>query len=891
MYPQYTQGYQQTSVPNPMMPQYQPTVQYQQPMQLMQPMGQPMQPQWNNAPLANQPANVTQTGIPFDQIRQDLANMILQNGSRDALAQALYNDTSFNNFQSGALDKLVTAVALTVDYDARTNPNAPLQQLYSNAIREVYDIAWAARIQNMPQIANDPNNAQLVQYCNQMIQLGNQRKQLFQQSGMLAQRPVQPVQSWQMNNGYNNGYQQYGQYNRAPTVGATSPSPMYQPTGPQYNQTSYYNNRNDDVSDAHTLRTVNTSDLAKALKGSKYGGGSGVTQQPTPTYQTNQANQTNNTSNNFTPTVPAGSQPVRNMPVLPNQILKSDDNIVYGQQMLTPQPLSQGSEQETLLPTMEEIRNNIQRVDISSPTFWAEVQQDEYAEQNKIDPRKLGLKEDEVRYLTKNEARALIKQGLRCEEYHPMILISADPLINALHFVLTKDNKIRQVITRLDENGVQMERSVHDDILAPIRNSSRMKQIIKEGKHRRFMTTTSGGVVYDRFKTSRIVLPEALKEASRHILEEKLEGEAKQKVIDEAFEKFKKTFERELEQDYNGVAQFIANNTPEDSEEEVLPTEIELPTEEREERMKNRLEQYAEINTGEIITLMNVFDTTNRRNQDTLTENAPLIQDSVIHDVFEPNEIIHVFNTPEERRKIVDVLKPLYWSTEPDKDYFEELKKFDPEQFMKQLEGKVPSELYERFNLYATNAVNKGIKYIFGADATIDNFAQDYGEFMDWARNNNKLINKAYCIAFLELNLRYVLHSLTDTPDISLKESDIDLIAQRAIVRMNCFQNTSIPVTAYQLGLETADTTINATSHPEIFNIVRDRYQLQALSSDYNEEDKEKDHPYAPITASYLTFAAGEKYRIWPALQLVQEKEDDFDITSFTLEYLGNSLI
>lgn len=885
MYPQYTQGYQQASVPNPMMPQYQPAVQYQQPMQPMQPMGQPMQPQWNNAPLANQPANVTQTGIPFDQIRQDLANMILQNGNRDALAQALYQDTSFNNFQSGALDKLVTAVALTVDYDARTNPNTPLQQLYSNAIREVYDIAWAARIQNMPQIANDPNNAQLVQYCNQMIQLGNQRKQLFQQSGMLAQRPVQPVQPWQMNNGYNNGYQQYGQYNRAPTVGATSPSPMYQPTGPQYNQTSYYNNRNDDVSDAHTLRTVNTSDLAKSLKGTKYGGGSGVTQQPTPTYQAN------TTSNNFTPTVPAGSQPVRNMPVLPNQTLKSDDNIVYGQQMLTPQPLSQGSEQETLLPTMEEIRNHIQRVDISSPTFWAEVQQSEYAEQNKIDPRKLGLKEDEVRYLTKNEARALIKQGLRCEEYHPMILISADPLINALHFVLTKDNKIRQVITRLDENGVQMERSVHDDILAPIRNSSRMKQIIKEGKHRRFMTTTSGGVVYDRFKTSRIVLPEALKEASRRILEEKLEGEAKQKVIDEAFDKFKKTFERELEQDYNGVAQFIANNTPEDSEEEVLPTEIELPTEEREERMKNRLEQYAEINTGEIITLTNVFDTTNRRNQDTLTENAPLIQDSVIHDVFEPNEIIHVFNTPEERRKIVDVLKPLYWSTEPDKDYFEELKKFDPEQFMKQLEGKVPSELYERFNIYATNAVNKGIKYIFGADATIDNFAQDYGEFMDWVRNNNKLINKVYCIAFLELNLRYVLHSLTDTPDISLKESDIDLIAQRAIVRMNCFQNTSIPVTAYQLGLETADTTINATSHPEVFNIVRDRYQLQALSSDYNEEDRAKDRPYAPITASYLTFAAGEKYRIWPALQLVQEKEDDFDITSFTLEYLGNSLI
>ena len=114
MYPQYTQGYPQASVPNPMMPQYQPAVQYQQPMQPMQPMGQPMQPQWNNAPLANQPANVTQTGIPFDQIRQDLANMILQNGNRDALAQALYQDTSFNNFQSGALDKLVTAVALQI---------------------------------------------------------------------------------------------------------------------------------------------------------------------------------------------------------------------------------------------------------------------------------------------------------------------------------------------------------------------------------------------------------------------------------------------------------------------------------------------------------------------------------------------------------------------------------------------------------------------------------------------------------------------------------------------------------------------------------------------------------------------------------------------------------
>lgn len=870
MFPQYTQGYAQPTV-NSMVPQYQGVPQgyqqYQQP--------QTQQTQWNNAPLANQPVNVTQTGIPFDQIRQDLANMIMQNGNRDALAQLLYNETSFNNFQSGAMDKLVTAVALTVDYDARINSQMPLQQIYGNALKEVYDISWATRIQKVPEIANNPANAQLVDYCNQMIQLGQQRHAVFQQTGMLNQRPVQPVPSYQMNNGYNNGYPQYGQINRQSIAGSTTPSPMYQQTAPQYNNfgsgmRSHGFQTNDEPT--ITVSTVDKDALSRALSGSKYSSGEEQVSSPQMV-------------NNFTPTMPSNTQP--RMPELPNGSLANSSNVVFGEQVLKPQPLEQGVENDRYVQPTEEVRSLIKEVDISSPSFWASVQQDEQAEQENIDPRKFGLKEDEIRYLTRAEAKALIEKGLRCEKYHPFILVSADPMRCALHFILTTDNKIRQAITKLDENGVQMERSIHDDVLKPIRESDMMKRAVAEGKHRRFMTTTTGGVVYDRFASSRIVLPKALKAAQQRIIEEGLEGEEKQKVIDEAFAKYKATFEKELEQDYNGVAQYIANNTPEDSEEEVLPNEIDLPMEEREERMEGRLKQYPEVHHDEITTLTNVFDTTHRRNYDTLVENIPDVQDAVIHDVFEPNEIIKVFNTPEERNEVIELLKPFIWQTEPTDEYLNDQIKFEPAKILKSIKGKLPSELYERINLYGTTILNKSIKYIFGSNATVDDFAEDYDDFMDWVYKNDKLTNKAYCMAFLELTLRNALRCLTENPDISMNEDGVDLIEQRALVKMNCFQNTTFPVTAGQLGLRQEDITINEDTHLEVYHIVRERFQQQALSNDYTNRDE----PYAPITASFLTFAAGEKYRIWPALQLVQETENDFDIDSFTLEYMGNGVV
>lgn len=874
MFSQYSQGFQQP-IQNTMMPQYQGVPQMQSMAPQYQHMQQPMapqQPQWNNAPMANQPQNITQTGIPYDSIRQDMANIIMQRGGNDILAQTLFNETSFNNFQSAAMDKLAVAVSLTVDFMARQNPQAPLQQIYQQALEEVYNISWATRIQKYPEIVNNPANAQLVNYCNQMIELGKQRRAQFQQAGMVQQQPVQPVQPYQMNNGFNNGYRQYGQYQRP--AGANTPSPMYNNQqsqipqhGNQFNNGFRQSGFKVEDDTPPRLDNIDSNALAKALSNSKFG-------KPIeePTSMTSSSN---------------GQQSIK-MPNLPNGSLANTNNVVYGQQVLQPQPLELGKEEiePRIYPASENIRSYIQEVDITSPSFWAEVQQEEMAEKQDIDSRRLGLKEDEVRYLSKSEAKALLDLGYTCEKYHPFILISADPMINALHYILTTDNKIRQVVTRLDKNGVQMERSIHDDILKPIRESDMIKRAIKEGRHRRFVTTTMGGVEYDRFKTSRIVLPEILKTTMQRIEEQSLEGKAKQDAIDEAFDKYNRTVEKELEQDYNGVAQYIANNTPEDSEDDVLPNEIDLPMEEREERMNGRLQQYPEVKHDDVTTLTSVFETTHRRNMDTLVENTPDIQDAVIHDVFEPNEIVRVFNYPQERRTVLEAMDKFVWMTNPTDEYLKESSKpTDYSKALLDIKDKIPADLFERFNLYGSSIVNKSIKYIFGSKATLDDFSLDYNDFLDWVRNNDKLKNKMMGIAFIEVLLSSNMRCLTTTPDLKANESGVDMIEQRALVAMKCFQNTTIPVVSTQLGVNREDTTITKATHPEIFDIVHRCFQEQVLSGEYSDRSK----PYAPIAGSYITFSAGEKYRIWPALQLSEETEE-FDIDTFALEYLGNNI-
>ena len=70
---------------NQQQPQYNQNI-YQQSMQPQ--MGYAMNGQiaMNNAPVASMPANVSQTGIPRDKMRQDMANYIVSNQNLDTAA-------------------------------------------------------------------------------------------------------------------------------------------------------------------------------------------------------------------------------------------------------------------------------------------------------------------------------------------------------------------------------------------------------------------------------------------------------------------------------------------------------------------------------------------------------------------------------------------------------------------------------------------------------------------------------------------------------------------------------------------------------------------------------------------------------------------------------------
>ena len=849
-----------------------PSVMYQPNMAGMgqpQPMMQPQGVQWNNAPMSNQPMNVTQTGVPFQQIRNDLANMIAQNASSNMLTNILFQECSYNNFLNGKMDKLVSTTALIIDAEARLNPQAQLQLIYTNALNEAFNCAWAARFQQNPQLANDTTIQPLLGTIQQWNQQAQQRVVLFQQMGLLQQQPVQQVPQYMQGQPYNNGYPQYGQY-QAPV---NRPGMQVQNTVPQYAPTPVASNQqgnNDGLrATPSTIATLRQEMMEKGVSTSNPYGIPNSHQQFQPVQQ----------------------QQSMRTPVIPNQAFQEQQKIVYGEQRLANQvvPTAVAVEEERLVP-VGNARSMIQ-TNVGETSFWSSPQPQSHqpvstlVQQVKdINDPDYGLREDEVCYLNVKQVTTMLQSG--DYQYEPPFVgrfpYSGDPWTKAMHYTLLRNNKIRLTVTDLDEDEKQMERSTHHDVLRPFREKPELR---KQMKGKSFVKSTQGGVQYDRFKDSRIVLSNALREASAEINEKGLTGEARFDRIQQAYEIWEKSWKRELEQDYNGVAQYIANNPSEDPEDPNLPNEIDLPTEEREERMTARLSQVVEEEIDDITPINNGFETAHQNNIEVLTESRPLTEDKIYHEIYETTEIIDVFNSPKEKREVMELLKPFVWKKEPTKqDIDDQLFTEDLAKHLASVKDKLPTNLRARLNIYGVTAVNKALKYMLQADATIEDFGDDYFDIIEWGKNkvvSGEWKDQQHPLALLSILIAPIMQCIADVSNITLMDDDVDQIESRAIVRTVCVQNSSIPVLASAAGLNLADTCVTKSTHPELFPIVHTQMDKHLRSRSLL-----TDKLYAPIAATYFTFAAGEKYRAWP---IVNTQSDSGELSGYMLEYLGNA--
>lgn len=156
-------------------------------------------PAINNFPVTNQPINTTQSGISFEQLRNDLANRIMQLAGQDALAMALYQSCigQNNNWLTGKMDKLVNVLQMTVDFMWRQNPSQDINLTYNQALDEVWSCAWANIGILFPHLQQDPTVQPRIGYVQQWLAISNQRETQFRQAGLLNNNPVQNIPAWQ----------------------------------------------------------------------------------------------------------------------------------------------------------------------------------------------------------------------------------------------------------------------------------------------------------------------------------------------------------------------------------------------------------------------------------------------------------------------------------------------------------------------------------------------------------------------------------------------------------------------------------------------------------------------------------------------------------------------
>lgn len=817
---------------NQQQPQYNQNI-YQQPMQPQMGYGMNGQIAMNNAPVASMPVNVSQTGIPRDKMRQDMANYIASNQHVDSAAAYLAKEASgpVGNWQTGFFDKIVTRLMTTTDFLWATKGQMMgIDAVYNAAIEETWNFSWVSVIVANPSYyMQDPNIAakgQVIEYLRQQLAA---RLEQFNSYGLNvnnAPMNVNPVNT----PGYQNRPQ--GMYDAQQQFNNQRPQ---QSTGVAYtNPTS-------------TLESVYGDTLKLSGNGTVY------TQpvQTTPTQTT----------------TPYMSHQSLNTPV--NSVADKVETV----------SATQGT--GNLKQPHEVMNNAVQHQSVNVKPFKADefdFTDEKAVEQvfrhiQKEDTTTLGLKDDEVRFLTKAEQHDAWLQGVKFEEpyYYPLC---PSPFTHYLHVVLTNKGTIRQYLTPIEEKE-KLQYSEHQCVLDDLRNNPHLQKQ-KPEVLRPYDFTTLGGVVHDRWQDAPINLEINLDKANKAESEEE-----KEKLIKEAYDTFVEDVKREDKEYHSGVAEWKRNN-PTDAADGFGPSEFVLPPSKQEEnetlsRSKDKV-IYKEL-FDEFLPPYWKDVTINT----TLEENLPVVNDELIVDTFTTTEKVEVFNHYNDKEAVEEALADFYWK-------LGEKYEHTGSTFMrfvnalKENQDKIPSSLFERLNTVATESVNDSLRYIFGSTLTIDSFVDDAVELLTYlskleSNGSPEYPNITYATRMMSLNLLTALRTLNRDDEDEDAGADNKLV--RVIVSKSNNIMVSVPQTARVNGIFKSGDMINKDDHPDLWRILFEQYTKVMKSQN---DASTYDRPFHNI---YITFTDGVTFKVLPnaarAKNISELTENDVPLESFSL--------
>lgn len=840
---QYGQPVYQQQVPAsqyfqqpPMQPQMQYAPQFAQPQYQ-----QPQQVFVNNAPVASMPANVSQTGISRDQMRQDAANYLVRNQNMDAIAKRMVLECAGNvqNFQTGLFDKHVTRLMSLTDYIwGSGRHNGDINAVYNQAIEENYNILWVYMImQDYNRWIQDPTIAHKAQLINQLAALAKQREAELSQAGMLENNAPMNVPA-QMTPGY-----QHRPQTRIQGVNANDLAPSHQMNQPALSRipdngnSSRYGISFDDIGTVSGYRSgANQDDTNTATTYSddnRYG-----TPMMDPT-----------TAKPVTSPVQAQSEPApSSLPLKqPHQVHKESKTYT-----------SFNSDADDAFEQLAEMLRQEQKAEAMSMTD--------------------ALEEDEVRFLTRKEVKQAQRQGVRFERpfYWPL---NPCPFKFYLHAVLTKRGTIRQYLTKVEDKD-KMKYSEHADILGDLRNDPSLKletpEVLKA-----FDFTTQGGVVHDRWQDAPINLEINLEKANNAETEEK-----KEELMKKAYDQFVEDVKREDQEYHDGTLDWKRQN-PERSEDGFGPSEIELPddkriTNETRSRSKHHVNK-SPMYDKEFFKNALPDAMTMQYMREAIQERKPHVTTEVKVADVEVVEPIYVANHYTEKEEIEEILQPLYWAL--NEDTKTPLNLADVRNALRDARDnpKVPRVLYDRLVRQATDLVNESLYAIFGLGTTIDDFVEDYDDLVDYIYSLDVEEYPNFETGYRSLALNVIQGMITLNRDDEDEDESADNPNVRAIMSKRHYTHVQLPTSAKANGITFEGLEyIDYANNSSLYVLISDIY---TKSVSRRESARGDGNP--PVIGLYLSFGDGVTFKLLPYLakdiHVDDVDNDDFTLKAFSL--------
>lgn len=846
-------------------------------------------PQMNNYPIVGQPINQTQSGVPYDVLRQHLANKIAQHANQDIFTNTLYREAigQTNNWMTGKMDSLVNITGITLDYIwTVSNRTRPPHELINEAVEDAYWCAWASYAihPNTRHLVGDPSLASNRQSLDQWVARFQQNIATFEGMGLLTNNAVQNVPAYQtpsfqygappgynpqpymqqssyqqssyrntptqMSNGYpyNNPQQGYmgGHGNYATTMsqhGGVSSAYTTQPTsGTLYSQ-SYQNQPQYNPNSSGLLSMDDLDDTKAALA------------------ERNQANTAQSTAQpvSYDPRDYTGYADISNVNQVPEKrvVMPKQPHELYESDVVTPTKV----ESWDGIPVKEiDLTNEKQMTQLFTKVVTSEA-------------CKLNLHEDEVRALTLQEVRTAVKRGTRFEApYTSMLALS--PLNYHLHCILTDKGEIRQIPTKM---GEPMRLSAHLDVLKPIRERNEVKRALHP--HRTYLNTTIGGVVYDRFKQAKVVLSEGLEELEK--LPQDTSSDDCRKVVQEIFTNFQKQILKDIEDDKTGRSAFIEENTTIDEEtgDIIEPPEFLIPEETKALRREMAENNIQTITAQEELITPSVLDSISATLADKVTNFDPELLDSSTIQTLRQNRFVSLFNDPEKRRSVLDTLQPFH---RPEEGRRVELDSYKLYKKLVALRDKLPVEIFTRIDNRATQLINDMLPHVFKLpNISIDSFTEDYADLLatlpDLVLDNAEDRSKAkrgldWGMGYMDIILRNALATFESLSDFTVPYANEDMVDLRAITESVSVRQVLIPELSAALGLTEKFNTVTGDDFTGVYGIVT--LMMHELFSSIMSEESEAGN-VTPYAALYLTTLDDVHYRIYPVCADYVPDEDD----------------